>query len=190
MGFSSLVTFGSIFLNSGAAVALGVSAIVTSISSIGAGGGVMLRAAGFGVSSVMVCSLIADSVMSVNGVDCRCMGSGDTVVCGVGSGGGDSGESAAIETRETLLFRAIRASFTLRRFGASRLVGDEGSPATLSGGLKICDGSTDSLTRVRLVGAALLRGVVASVAIVFLLGDDRVFLAGAGVKSSSSSSSC
>lgn len=127
--------------------------------------------------------------MSVSGVPCRDMGSGEADGCGVGNGGWSSGASAAIEMRETLLFRAARASLALRRLGGDFLVGDSGSSITLSGGLKICEGSTDSLTLVRLAAAVLLLGVVASPT-VFLRGE-RVAFAGAGVKSSSSSpSSC
>ena len=61
-----------------------------------------------------------------------------------------------------------------------------GSSATLSGGLNICDGSTDSLARVRLA----VFGVAAVDAVVPRLGEARVLRAGADVTSSSSSSSC
>jgi hypothetical protein len=84
---------------------------------------------------------------------------------------------------ETLLFRAALASFTDRRFGAAFFEGDKGSGATLSGGLKTCVGSTDSLARGRL--AVLVLGVAATVR---RRGDARVFF-GAGVNSSSSLSS-
>lgn len=77
---------------------------------------------------------------------------------------------------------------TLRRLGGDFFVGDSGSSTTLSGGLKICegsiiDGSTESPVRVRRAAAVRRRGVVAVVHIVFRLGDDRT---GAGVNSSSS----
>lgn len=133
-----------------------------------------------------VCSFIVDSVISAKGVVCRgCRGvaSGDSDGCGVGSGG-SSGASGAIET---LLLRAALASFTDRRFGAAFFVGDSGSPASLCGGLKICEGSTDSLALVRL--AVLVLGVAAVLAAVLRRGDARVFF-GAGVNSSSSLSSC
>jgi len=84
---------------------------------------------------------------------------------------------------DTLLFRAALASFTDRRLGAAFLEGDKGSSATLSGGLKTCEGSTDSLALDRL--AVLVLGVAATV---LRRGDARVFL-GAGVNSSSSLSS-
>lgn len=61
--------------------------------------------------------------------------------------------------------------------------GDRGSSATLWGGLKTCEGSTDSLARGRL--AVLVLGVAATVR---RRGDARVFF-GAGVNSSSSLSS-
>lgn len=86
---------------------------------------------------------------------------------------------------ETLLFRTFLATAALRRFGDDFFVGESGSSSTLSGGLKICEGSTDSVARVCLRAAVRLRGVVASPA-VFRLGD-RIVFAGAGVKSSSSS---
>lgn len=122
--------------------------------------------------------------MSAKGVVCRGVGSGDSDGCGVGSGGCSSGASGAIET---LLLRAALASFTDRRFGAAFFVGDNGSPASLCGGLKICEGSTDSLARVRLT--VLVLGVAAVLAAVLRRGDARV-LFGAGVNSSSSLSSC
>lgn len=125
--------------------------------------------------------------MSVSGVPCRDIGSGDSDGCGVGSAGGSSGASVAIEMFETLLFLAVLAAAALRRLGGDFLVGDNGSSTTLSGGLKICEGSTDSLALFCRRAAVRLLGVVASPA-VFLLGD-RVLFAGAGVKSSSSSSS-
>jgi hypothetical protein len=129
-----------------------------------------------------VCSLIAVSVISVKDVSCRDAGSGDSEGSGVGRGGCSSGVSGRIET---LLFRAALASFTDRRFGAAFLEGDNnGSGATLSGGLKTCEGSTDSLARGRL--AVLALGVAATV---LRRGDARVFLGGAGVNSSSSLSS-
>jgi hypothetical protein len=134
-----------------------------------------------------VCSFIVDSVISAKGVVCRgCRGvaSGDSEGCGVGSGGCSSGASGAIET---LLLRAALASFTDRRFGAAFFVGDSGSPVSLCGGLKICEGSTDSLALVRL--AVLVLGVAAVLAAVLRRGDARVFF-GAGVDSSSSLSSC
>lgn len=140
------------------------------------------RSAGFGV-----CSLIVDSVMSVNGVPCRDMGSGDSDGCGVGSGGWSSGASAAIEMRETRLLRAVLAAAALRRLGGDFFVGDNGSSTTLSGGLKICEGSADSIARVCRRAAVLLFGVVASPTVLRL--GDRTFFAGAGVNSSSSSSS-
>jgi hypothetical protein len=132
-----------------------------------------------------VCSFIVDSVISAKGVVCRgCRGvaSGDSDGCGVGSGGCSSGASGAVET---LLLRAALASFTDRRFGAAFFVGDSGSPASLCGGLKICEGSTDSLALVRLA----VLGVAAVLAAVLRRGDARVFF-GAGVNSSSSLSSC
>jgi hypothetical protein len=129
-----------------------------------------------------VCSLIAVSVISVKDVSCRDAGSGDSEGSGVGRGGCSSGVSGRIET---LLFRAALASFTDRRFGAAFLEGDDnGSGATLSGGLKTCEGSTDSLARGRL--AVLALGVAATV---LRRGDARVILGGAGVNSSSSLSS-
>lgn len=137
----------------------------------------MGREAGLGV-----CSLIAFSVMSFNGVPCLDAGSGDSEGCGVGSrlwrGAGSSGVSGAIETPEILLLRAARASFTDRRFGGAFFDGDNGSSATLSGGLKICEGSTDSLTLVLL--AVLVLGVAAALAVVLRRGDARS-LFGAGV---------
>lgn len=84
---------------------------------------------------------------------------------------------------ETLLLRAALASFTDRLLGAAFFEGDSGSGATLSGGLKTCDGSTDSLALDCL--AVLDLGVAATV---LRLGDARVFF-GAGVNSSSSLSS-
>jgi hypothetical protein len=154
------------------------SSITDAFSSTG-----VWREAGRGV-----CSFIVDSVISSKGVVCRsCRGvaSGDSDGCGVGSGGCSSGASGAIET---LLLRAALASFTDRRFGAAFFVGDSGSPASLCGGLKICEGSTDSLALVRL--AVLVLGVAAVLAAVLRRGDARVFF-GAGVNSSSSSlSSC
>ena len=126
--------------------------------------------------------------MSVSGVPCRDVGSGEADGCGVGSGGWISGTSGAMEMREALLLRAVRAAAALRRFGGDFFVGESGSSTTLSGGLKICEGSTDSPVRVRRPAAARLRGVVASPA-VFRRGD-LVVLAAAGVNSSSSSSSC
>lgn len=145
------------------------SSMVDAFSSIGG----VWRETGRGV-----CSLIVFSVMSVKGVLCRGAGSGDSVGCGVGSGGCSSGVSGMIET---LLLRAALASFTDRRLGAAFLEGDIGSGATLSGGLKTCEGSTDSLALLRL--AVLVLGVAATVR---RRGDARVFL-GAGVNSSSSS---
>lgn len=118
--------------------------------------------------------------MSVKGVSCRGAGSGDSVGFGVGIGGCSSGVSGMIDT---LLFRAALASFTDRRFGGAFLEGERGSSATLSGGLKTCEGSTDSLARGRL--AVLVLGVAATVR---RRGDARVFF-GAGVNSSSSLSS-
>lgn len=186
IGFSNFVTFASTFLNSILTSAFGVCAF--SVTSVRSSGGVTCLVASFGV-----CSLIADSVISVNGVPCREAGSGDVDGCGVGRGGCSSGASGAIDTREILLFRAVRASLTLRRLGGDFFVGEVGSSATLSGGLKIwegsiCEASTDSPVLARLLTAVRLRGVVASPA-VFRLGD-RTVLVGAGVKSSSSSSSC
>ena len=126
--------------------------------------------------------------MSVRGVPCLEPGSGDSDGCGVSSECCSSGASDAIDTRDTLLFLAARASLTVLRFGAAFFVGEIGSSTTLSGGLKICDGSTDSDARVLL---ALLRlGVPVSVLVVLRRGEARVLLAGAGVNSSSSSSSC
>lgn len=133
------------------------------------------------------CSFIVDSVISAKGVVCRgCRGvaSGDSDGCGVGNGACSSGASGAIDT---LLLRAALASFTDRRFGAAFFVGDSGSPASLCGGLKICEGSTDSLAPIRL--AVLALGVAAVLAAVLRRGDARVFF-GAGVNSSSSLSSC
>lgn len=127
-----------------------------------------------------VCSLIVFSVISARGVSCRGAGSGDSVGWGVGIGGCNSGVSGMIET---LLFRAALASFTDLRLGAAFLEGDNGSSATLSGGLKTCEGSTDSLARDRLT--VLVLGVAATVR---RRGDARVFF-GAGVNSSSSLSS-
>jgi hypothetical protein len=118
--------------------------------------------------------------MSAKGVSCRSVGSGVSEGCGVGSGGCRSGVSGMIET---LLLRAALASLTVRRLGAAFLEGEKGSGATLSGGLKTCVGSTDSLTRTRLV--LLVLGVAATV---FLRGDARVPF-GAGVNSSPSLSS-
>jgi hypothetical protein len=128
--------------------------------------------------------------MSVSGVPCRDCASGDMDGRGVGRGGAKSGASDAIDIRDvTLLFRAARAAVALLRFGGDFFVGDSGSSATLSGGLKIWLGSTDSLARVVLRATVRRFGVVASPPAVFRLGD-RVVRAGAGVKSSSSSSSC
>lgn len=75
--------------------------------------------------------------MSVSGVPCREFGSGEAEACGVGRGGGRSGASVAIDTIDTRLFLAARASLTVRRFAGTFFVGDIGSSATLSGGLKI-----------------------------------------------------
>ena len=190
IGFSSLLMLGSTFFTSTLVPAFGVCAFSASSVTSSSGGGVIWAVAFLGVFS-----LIADSVMSVKGVPCRDAGSGEAVGCGVGSGGSSSGGSGAIETCETLLLRAALASFTVRRFGAAFFVGDIGSSATLSGGLKICDGSicdgsiTESPVLARLPAAARLRGVGAALA-VFRRGDARVLLAGAGVNSSSFSSSC
>lgn len=96
------------------------------------GGGVTFP---FACSTLGVFSLMALSVMSVSGVPCLEDGSGEAVAFGVGSGGWSSGASDAIDTRETLLFRAARASLALRLLGGDFLVGDVGSSATLSGGL-------------------------------------------------------
>ena len=185
MGFSSLLTDGSTFFTptfSTLTVRTFSSSPVASSSS----GGVTRRAVGFGVFS-----LIVDSVISFKGVACRDAASGDAVACGVG-GSCDSSTSGAIDTLGARLLRAARASFTLRRLGGDFLVGDNGSSTTLSGGLKICDGSIcetsicDAST-VRLAPAARLRGVVAvAVPVVLRLGDARVVRAGAGVNSSSS----
>lgn len=86
--------------------------------------------------------------------------------------------SGAIDTPDILLLRAALASFTDRLLGAAFFVGDNGSPATLSGGLKICDGSTDSLALDLL--AVLALGVAVVLAAVLRRGDARV-LFGAGV---------
>jgi len=136
--------------------------------------------------------------MSVSGVLCRGVGSGDAEGCGVGRGGCSSGGSGTIETRDARLLRAARASLTLRRLGGAVLVGESGSAITLSGGLNICDGSiSDNFTSeastvspvlVRLPAVVLRRGVVTS-PFVFRRGDDRVLRAGAGANSSPSSSS-
>ena len=141
----------------------------------------MFLAAGFGV-----CSLIADSVISVRGVPCRDAGSGDAEGSGVGKDACSSGASDAIDMRGALLFRAARASLALRRFGGDLFVGEIGSSTTLSGGLKICVGSTDSLCRVLLAAVVRLLGVVASPPTVLRRGD--VVFDAAGVNSSSSSS--
>lgn len=162
--------FTSVFIV-GFGVAVTVSSSVEAFSSTCG----VLREAGRGV-----CSLIVFSVMSVKGVPCREVGSGDSEGSGVGSGGSNSGVSGMIET---LLLRAALASFTDRRLGAAFLEGDSDSGATLSGGLKTCEGSTDSLALDCL--AVLVLGVAATV---LRLGDARVFF-GAGVNSSSSLSS-
>ena len=143
----------------------------------------MFLVAGFGV-----CSLIADSVISVSGVPCRDAGSGDAEGSGVGKEACSSGASGAIDMRGALLFRATRASFALRRFGGDLFVGEIGSSTMLSGGLKICEGSTDSLCRVLLATVVRLFGVIASPPTVLRRGD--LVFAAAGVNSSSSSSSC
>ncbi len=126
--------------------------------------------------------------MSVSGVPCRDSGSGDTDGCGVGSVRDRSGASAAIEIRDDLLFRAVLAAAALLRLGGDLFVGDIGSSTTLSGGLKICEGSTDSLACVCLRVAVRRFGVVAGSAV--RRRGDRIDFAGAGVKSSSSSPSC
>lgn len=135
---------------------------------------------------------MADSVMSVSGVPCLDVGdrgSGDALAFGVGKGGCSSdASSGAIETRETLLLRAARASLTLLRFGAVFFPGDNGSSATLSGGLKTSEGSSAEDSRDSLALACLPAVVLR------LEGDPPVVLRlgealGAGVNSSSSSSS-
>lgn len=219
MGLSSLVTFGSIFLTLIlVASARGVCATSVDSSTLSSSaGGVGFRCAAVGVAgfssmvtSVIsassswgvcrwvwrgVCSLIADSVMSASGVPDRdtasCLGSGDNVGCGVGSAGGSSGTSGAIDTRDALLCRAR----TLLLFGGDFLVGEGGSMVSATpsgGGLKTCDGSIDASVAsptcvFRLLATVRLRLVVSP--IVFLRGDARE-LFGAGVKASSSSSSC
>lgn len=111
------------------------------------------------------------------------MGSGEAEGSGVGNVASSTDASDAIETRETRLFRAARASFTLRLLGGDFLVGESGSSATLSGGLKIFGGSIDSVARVRLLGV-----VAGGAAVVLRLGDALVDFMGAGVNSSSVSS--
>lgn len=191
IGLSSLLMIGSTFFTSLLTPAFGVCAFSVSVTSVkSSSGGVTLLSASLGVAS-----LIAVSVMSVNGVPCRDAGSGEAEGSGVSNECCSSGGSGAIETRPALLFRDARTVAILRLLGGDFLVGDSGSSATLSGGLKICDGSitdgsTDSPVFVRLLPAARLRGVVAVAPVVFRLGDERVLRAGAGVDSASSSSSC
>lgn len=189
IGFSRCVTWGSTFFTSGLGVAAVIVASVVSVASV-APSSVDAFSSAAGVCCEAgrgVCSLIAVSVISFKGVPWRDAASGDSEGLGVGRGGGSSGVSGAIDTPETRLLRAALASFTDRRFGGAFLLGDTGSAATLSGGLKTCEGSTDSLSLVvrRLV---LVLEVAATLAVVLRRGEARL-LFGAGVYSSSSSSS-
>lgn len=115
-------------------------------------------------------------------------GSGDAEGCGVGSTDTSVGSSViAIEAAEILLLRAALADFTDLRFGGEAALGGDVGSATLSGGLKICDGSADSLTLTRRVRVAAFG--VASLFVAFLRFA-RGVRDGAGVNSSSSSSVC
>lgn len=140
-----------------------------------------------------VCSFMLVSVISARGVAFLALGSGEAVGSGVGRiwEAVRSGASSVTDT-ETRLFLAARTVLTLRRFGGeAAFVGDGASSMstsismTLSGGLNICDGSTDSDARVRRVRVAV-RGVAVTS---FTILRRVVFCTGAGVFSSSSFSS-
>lgn len=144
-------------------------------------------------SALGVLSLSAVSVISASGVACLACtggacecGSGEADGCGVGSAIDDSSGTSSVIAMDALLLRAARTPFADRLFGGdAALLGEVGS-TTLSGGLNICDGSTDSLKRAFRV-RPVVRGVAGS-SVVFLREGALVVLAGAGVNSSSFSS--
>lgn len=177
IGFSNTVTRASTLFTSIGCSCFGVAPRVASGMS---SSGVPCRDCGsaFGVRSLIVVS--SASLICVASMVC---GLGDIDACGVGSDGGSSARLGASEAR---LLRTALAALTVRRFGGDFFDGDTGSSITLSGGLKICDGSTDSPVLVWRVRVDV-RGV--AVASVILRRDgDFVTRVGAGVSSSSSSS--
>lgn len=119
--------------------------------------------------------------MSASGVACNSKGSGDCDGCGVGNGRASSG---------VLDERTPRTGALLLRFrGDALLEGDSGSGIAVSSGSKISEGSMFSFARL-FFARPPVRGV-AVVVVVFRLeaGAFRGLRLGAGVKSSSLSSS-
>jgi len=118
--------------------------------------------------------------MSASGVVCNSDGSGDCDGCGVGSGGASSGVLDERPPRIGALFRFRGEAF---------LEGDSGSGCTVSSGSKISEGSMFSFARL-FFARPPVRGV-ARTFVVFRLeaGAFRGLRLGAGVKSSSLSSS-
>jgi hypothetical protein len=165
-------------------------------------------------AGISVCSLIVLSVMSARGVASRFegearadvgesggfesisiefsvgsfsvfSGSGDSEGFGVGSEGASS---AILGALDILLFLILARTLCLgaRFFGEAFFVGDAGAEgSSVSAGLKICEGSTDSLILVRRVLVVLLGVMVSSTVFRLVV---RVVLTGAGVNSSSRSS--
>lgn len=119
-------------------------------------------------------------------------GSGEAEGFGVGSSGAknEGASSAMLGALDILLFLMFARTLCrgARFFGGAFFVGDTGAEASSSSiGVNICDGSTDSLALVRRV--LLVAGVNIEVSFAVLRLVVRVVLAGAGVNSSSLSSS-
>lgn len=119
-------------------------------------------------------------------------GSGEAEGLGVGSTGAknEGASSAIMGTLDILLFLMFARTLCLGAlfFGGAFFVGDAGAAASSSSvGENICDGSTDSLALVRRV--LLVAGVNMEVSFAGFRLVVRVVLAGAGVNSSSLSSS-
>jgi hypothetical protein len=123
---------------------------------------------------------LRDSVMSASGVPWNWEGSGDAEASGVGNEGGSSGVAEARAARTGALFRFLGEAF---------LDGDSGSGMADCSGSNISDGSIFSFAR--LFFPRPVRGVFAMEFVVlrFDWGAFRGLRLGAGVKSSSLSTS-